>query len=63
MTFQQWWDKEDRDSVLFSDYTYGEEVWNAARKDLLREQQGQKIKKSNRVQETPKEGRVWIDEK
>lgn len=33
MTFDQWWDKEDRDSVPDSDYTFGEEVWKAAQSD------------------------------
>lgn len=45
MTFDQWWDKEDMDSVPHNDRTFGEVVWQEAREDLLREQRARKTKK------------------
>lgn len=34
MTFEEWWDKNDMDSVPDSSFTYGEEVWKAAQRDV-----------------------------
>lgn len=45
--FERWWDKNDMDSVPDADFTFGEEVWKVARKELLREQRKRKAKKSD----------------
>lgn len=33
MTFKEWWDKENMDAVPGADFTEGQEVWNAAKRD------------------------------
>lgn len=34
MNFTEWWDKNGMDSMSDADFTYGEEVWQAARRDV-----------------------------
>lgn len=38
MTYEEWWDTTDKDGTPFVDFTFGEEVWNAAREELLKQQ-------------------------
>lgn len=33
MTYEEWWDREDYDSVPDSDFTFGEVVWKASQRD------------------------------
>lgn len=33
MTFNEWWEKHDQVSDPFSNFTYGEQVWQAAQSD------------------------------
>ena len=48
MTFDQWWDKNEMDRVDHADRTSSEEVWQAAQKELLRQQRQRKTKKGKR---------------
>lgn len=48
MTLKQWWDKNRMDEVQGIDFTHSEEVWQAAQKELLRQQRQRKTKKGKR---------------
>lgn len=56
MTWDRYWDKEDLDSVAFADYTYGEEIWKAAREDLLKEQRKRRAKSRQKLKKQSKKG-------
>lgn len=48
MTFDQWWNRNEMDRVDHADRTSSEEVWQAAQKELLRQQRQRKTKKGKR---------------
>lgn len=35
MTYEEWWDATDKDGTPFVNFTFGEEVWQAAREERL----------------------------